>query len=158
MVAHAETAFRPWLALGGTLLGRLQLDPALRELAILRVAAIAGCNYELVQHGPIATAVGVGSDQVEALQKGRVFGPEFDERETLIVRFVGEVIENTGTAAALVQEVEDVLSAREVVELLLVIAHYHGLALLLNTTGVQPDPPAGLALVEAAQTSPDPRG
>ena len=73
------------------------------------------------------------------------------------MRFVGEVIENTGTAAALVQEVEEVLSAREVVELLLVIAHYHGLALLLNTTGVQPDPPAALALVEAAQTSPDSR-
>ena len=78
MVAHAETAFRPWLALGD-LLGKLQLDPALRELAILRVAAIAGCSYELVQHGPIATAVGVGSDQVEALQEGRVFGPEFDD-------------------------------------------------------------------------------
>src|SRR5205807_1844496 len=40
MVATAETAFRPWLALGGALLGSLELDPRLRELAILRVARL----------------------------------------------------------------------------------------------------------------------
>ncbi len=157
MLAHAETAFRPWLALGGTLLGRLQLDPALRELAILRVAAIAGCDYELVQHGPIATAAGVSPDQVDALRAGIAFGPQFDQRETLILRFVGEVIENTGTSAALVEEVEEVLCAREVVELLLVIAQYHGLALLLNTTGVRSDPPAGAGLIEATQINPNPK-
>ncbi len=65
-----------------------------------------------------------------------------------MLRFVGETIENRG--AGLVAEVEAALSAREVVELLLVVAHYHGLALLLNTTGVEPDPPAGMSVVDAA--------
>jgi 4-carboxymuconolactone decarboxylase len=155
MLAHAETAFRPWLAFGGALLGRLQLDPALREMAILRVAAIAGCDYELVQHEPIAAGVGVRADQVAALAAGRAGGPEFNQGETLVLRFVGEVIENEGGAAELVEEIEEALSARGVVELLLVISQYHGLALLLNTTGVKADPPAAMAVVEAAKGNRD---
>jgi 4-carboxymuconolactone decarboxylase len=151
MVAHAETAFRPWLALGGALLGRLQLDPVLRELAILRVAALAGCDYERVQHDPIAVGVGARPVQVAQLAAGRVCGDAFDPTEELVLRFVGEVVENRGAASALVPEVEAALSARELVELLLVISHYHGLALLLNTTGVEPDPPAATAVVEAAE-------
>lgn len=155
MLAHAETALRPWLALGGALLGSLQLDPALRELAILRAAVIAGCDYERVQHEAIATGVGVRRDQVAALAAGRAGGEEFDAREALVVRFVGEVIGNDGSATASVAEVEEALSAREVVELMLVIAQYHGLALLLNTTGVEPDPPVAMAVVEAAQANRD---
>ena len=119
--------------------------------AILRVAAIAGCDYEFVQHEPIAIGVGADPKQVAALAAGRAEGPEFDPRETLVLRFVGEVLDNKGTAGALVEELEEALSARGVVELLLVISQYHGLALLLNTTAVEPDPPAAMAVVEAAQ-------
>jgi AhpD family alkylhydroperoxidase len=151
MVAHAETAFRPWLALGGAILGSLQLDPRLRELAILRVAAIAGCDYERTQHEGIAIGVGARPEQVAAVVAGRSSGPEFNAEEVLVLRFVGEVIESQGAGEDLVAELEAALSAREVVELLLVISHYHGLALLLNTTGVPPDPPSAMAVVEAAQ-------
>ena len=155
MLAHAETAFRPWLALGGSLLGSLQLDPALRELAILRVAVVAGCDYERIQHEAIAAGVGARPDQVAALAALRTSGKEFDRREELVLRFVDEVIANDGSAAASVAEVEEALSAREVVELLLVISQYYGLALLLNTTRVEPDPPAAMAVVEAAQSNRD---
>ena len=64
---------------------------------------------------------------------------------------MGEVIESRGAGEDLVAELEAALSAREVVELLLVISHYLGLALLLNSTGVPPDPPSAMAVVEAAQ-------
>jgi AhpD family alkylhydroperoxidase len=150
MVAHAETAFRPWLALGGALLGGLALDPKLRELAILRVAAIAGCDYERVQHDPIALGVGATPEQVAAIAAGRAEGEEFGPEEELVLRFVGETIAGSGAGADLAAEVEAALSARELVELLLVVSHYHGLALLLNTTGVEPDPPAGMSIVDAA--------
>src|SRR5207253_6263125 len=40
MLAHAESALRPFLRFGGAILGRLELDPKLRELAILQVAAM----------------------------------------------------------------------------------------------------------------------
>src|SRR3954463_5637438 len=70
MMANAETAFRPWLRWGATLLGELELDPLLRELAILRVARITPhAEYEWVQHVPIAKAVGAGDEQVVALER-----------------------------------------------------------------------------------------
>lgn len=150
IVAHADTAFRPWLALGGALLGSLKLDPLLRELAILRVAVMTGCDYERVQHEAIAVGVGVRGDQVVALRARRESGKEFEGKQALVVRFVGEVISNRG--ADLVAELEEALSAREVIELLLVIAYYHGLALLINATGLQPDAPASMAVVEAAKS------
>ena len=114
MVANAETAFRPWLALGGALLGSLQLDPVLRELAILHVAVIAECDYERVQHEAIATGVGVRSDQLAAVLSGRISGEQFDQREALVLRFAEEVVDGRG--ATLVAELEEALSAREVVE------------------------------------------
>jgi alkylhydroperoxidase family enzyme len=104
-----------------------------------------------VQHEAIATGVGVRPEQVAAVVAGRISGKQFDQREALVLRFVEEVVNNRG--ATLVAEIEEALSAREVVELLLVIAHYLGLALLLNATELEPDPPADMAVVEAAQAS-----
>src|SRR4051794_25598843 len=73
MVAHAETAFRPWMRFGGALLGAAQLDAVLRELAILRVARLTpGADYEWVQHVPIALTCGATDEQIAALATGDV--------------------------------------------------------------------------------------
>src|ERR671936_2929568 len=70
-MAHADTAFRPWLRWGGALLGELKLDPVLRELTILHVARLTPhAEYEWVQHVPIALAVGVTKEQVDELEYG----------------------------------------------------------------------------------------
>src|SRR3954447_1067812 len=67
-IAHAETALRPFLRYGAVLLGDLQLDPVLGELAILRVARLTPhAEYEWIQHVPIALAVGATQAQVDAL-------------------------------------------------------------------------------------------
>src|SRR4051812_2424770 len=59
MTAQADSAFVPWLRWAGVLLSRLELDPLLRELAILRVARLTpDAEYEWVQHVPIAKGVG----------------------------------------------------------------------------------------------------
>jgi len=42
MLAHAETCVKPLLKFGGTLLGKLQLDPKLRELCLLRAVKLEG--------------------------------------------------------------------------------------------------------------------
>src|ERR1700742_565640 len=100
MVAHAETAFRPYLQLAGKIQTSLALDPRLRQLAILRVADLAGCEYERVQHEVIADLEGVPAEQVAALAEGRADGPEFDERETLVLRFVTESVRQLGASEA----------------------------------------------------------
>ena len=92
MVANAETAFRPWLALGGALLGSLELDPRLRELAILRVARLERAEYEWVQHAPIARAAGATEDQVAAVDRGEIEDPALDAPARAVLAFTTEVV------------------------------------------------------------------
>jgi alkylhydroperoxidase family enzyme len=139
MVAHAESAFVPWLRYGGALLTSLDLDPLERELAILRVAALMGSEYEWVQHAEITVRVGGSEEQVQAVERGELDSALFDARQQALLRFTGDVVERRppGTLAG-------THTPREVVELLLVIGHYTGIALLAEATGIETDAPAGL--------------
>jgi alkylhydroperoxidase family enzyme len=46
MFLHAPTNAAPLMSLGESILLHQELDPRLRELAILRVAHLTGANYE----------------------------------------------------------------------------------------------------------------
>src|SRR5262245_58239920 len=87
MLGHASTAFRPWLRYGGVLLSDLELDPLLRELAIMEVAHLEGSEYEWVQHEGITLAVGGSADQIGAIKAGDVSGPAFSDRESSVLEF-----------------------------------------------------------------------
>src|SRR3954451_20590735 len=116
MAAHAETAFRPWLRWGGVLLGDLQLDPVLRELAILRVARLTPhAEYEWVQHVPIAEGVGATKAQVEALERDDMEAGCFSPQERALLRFTTEVVQDARAQEATLAAVREFLSPREVV-------------------------------------------
>jgi 4-carboxymuconolactone decarboxylase len=141
--AHAETAFRPWLAFGGSLLSSLELDARVRELAILRVARLSGADYEWVQHVPIALAVGATEGQVAAIERGDLDDGALGEPERAALRFTTEVVRDVRASdEALAALTAAGLSPREVVELLLVIGQYMLVARLAETAGIEVDEPA----------------
>lgn len=143
MVANAETAFRPWLAFGGALLSSLELDPRVRELAILRVARLSGAEYEWVQHVPIALAVGASQEQVDAVDRGEIDDDSLGDAERAALRFTTEVVrEVRASDEALAALRAAGLSPREVVELLLVIGQYMLVARVAETAGIELDEPA----------------
>jgi 4-carboxymuconolactone decarboxylase len=144
----AETAFRPWLGLGAALLGRLRLDARLREIAILEVARLSGSRYEWVQHEAIATALGVGRDEVRAVEHGDV-GP-LDDDARAVVELTREVVHEVRAQDETLDALRLHLEPREIVELLLVIGHYMSIARIAATCGIEIDDPAQLAVVEAA--------
>jgi alkylhydroperoxidase family enzyme len=141
MVAHAETAYGPWLQYGGALLTRLELDPLLRELAILQVAGLVGSHYEWVQHDPIARAVGATGEQVDAIQAGRDDDPAFDADQSLVLRLTRTTVTEGAASEEEVAELAGRLGHRQVVELLMVIGNYTAIAMLIASTGLEPDPP-----------------
>jgi alkylhydroperoxidase family enzyme len=141
MVGHAETAFRPFLRLGGAILGQLELSPRLRELAILRVANLSSAEYEWVQHVSLALAAGVTQAQVEAVERGDVDGEVFDVREQTVLRFTTEAIQKVHVSDETFRAAEKQFTPREIVELLLTIGYYRMVATLLETTEVDLDPP-----------------
>jgi 4-carboxymuconolactone decarboxylase len=142
MMANAETAFRPWLRWGGVLLGDLALDPVLRELAILRVSRLTPhAEYEWVQHAPIARAVGASEEQVAALERDDAEADCFSDAERALLRFTTEVVQDARASDATFEAITKLLSARELIELMMVIGQYMMLARVMATTELDLDEP-----------------
>jgi alkylhydroperoxidase family enzyme len=142
MMANADTAFRPWLRWGATLLTDLELDPLLRELAILRVASLTPhAEYEWVQHAPIAKAVGAVDAQVEALERGDPDADCFSADERAVLGFTTEVVRDARASDEALDRVREFLSPREIVELLMVIGQYMMVARVMATTDMELDEP-----------------
>ncbi|MFM7142557.1 MAG: carboxymuconolactone decarboxylase family protein [Alphaproteobacteria bacterium] len=143
MLANAETLFPSWARLGGAILGKMKLSPKLRELVILRIARISDCEYEWTQHVPIGKAVGVTDAQVEALLAGRDDDPCFDESERLVLRATDESTRDVRLSRATFDALLVRFDRREIVEILMTAGFYRALATVLESTAVDPDPPAG---------------
>jgi alkylhydroperoxidase family enzyme len=148
MLAHAETAYRPWLKYGGAILSDLALDPLLRELVILQVGLLAA-RYEWDQHVPIAAAAGATDEQLAALEGGELGPFDAAQRATLVFTraFVrdGEVTDDEYAALAAA------LSEREIVEVALTAGHYLGLARVMTALRIDPDAAIGPSGLPAAR-------
>src|SRR5437879_398122 len=72
MLANSEYGAKGFVRMGNALLHRCELDPALRELAILRVGRLSRAAYEVFQHERIAREVGVTDDKIAALRDATV--------------------------------------------------------------------------------------
>ena len=145
MMANADSAFRPWLRWGAALLGRLKLDPLLRELAILRVARLTPhAEYEWVQHVPIAQAVGASEQQVAALERDEPEANCFSPAQRTVMQFTTEDVRDAQASEKALAALKQTMSPREIVELLMVIGNYMMIARVMATTGMELDDPVGI--------------
>lgn len=135
MLAHADTLARGFSQLGTAILGRMTLDPRLRELAILRVAQRSPAAYEWQQHVPIARATGASEAEVAALERGETSAC-FGERERALLRFADELLAGPRASDEALAAMRAVFSDREVCEAILTIGFYMMVARFLETTGV----------------------
>jgi 4-carboxymuconolactone decarboxylase len=149
VAAHSTGAFRPFLRYGGVLLARLDLDPVVRELAILRVSVLAGCDYERVQHEAIARGIGTPEPQIAIACDAAADG---EGVEALVYKLVAETFRDNRATPETTDAVIAELGEQGLVELLLVIGQYHGLAVLMNTVEIDLDLEAGMAVLESASS------
>jgi 4-carboxymuconolactone decarboxylase len=154
-LAHAETCVRPALRLGQAILTAQELDPVLRELAILRVARLTGAEYEWVQHVAIGKAMGVTDEQVAALEAGDAEADSFDERARLVLRIATEVVQDAGATEATIAQAADSFSNREIVEIVLASGYYQMLAAVMNSVDIDLDEPVGTAVLGSAPPPPE---
>jgi 4-carboxymuconolactone decarboxylase len=154
MVANAESAYRPWLRYSGALLTALELDPLLRELAILQVARVMDSPYEWAQHDPIARAVGASGAQVAAVEAGRDEDPCLGPVQSLVLRVTRSVVSEGAASEEQMAELVERLGPRQAVELLLVIGNYVAIAMLIASTGLEPEPPVAADRLTAVRSRP----
>jgi alkylhydroperoxidase family enzyme len=156
ILGHAATAFQPYLRLGAAILGELELDPALRELAILQVAKQSDAEYEWVQHVAIGQHAGLTPEQITAVETGAIADhPSLDTTQRAVLTFTREVVNGPHVNTTTFQAVNERLNPREIVELLLTIGNYLMLAKIMTTLEIEIDEPIGNTVVELSHTPPD---
>ncbi len=133
---------RPGLAEHAQALGQYcrydsSLPPRLSELAILTMAALWRAPYEWWAHHPIALKAGIEADVAERIRKGQT--PEFRERdESLVYRFVRELVETRQVSDALYAEAVEVLGTDGVVDLVGMAGYYTLISMTINAFDIPP--------------------
>jgi len=136
MIAHAENSARHFMRLGNSLMTQAKLDARLRELAILRIAALCKSEYEWYQHERLGKKAGIPKEQIKAVQED-ICSDVFNSREQAVLRYTEEVTLNVKSSEAAFEAVAAFLSHRELAELTLTIGFYNLVARFLENTEVQ---------------------
>jgi alkylhydroperoxidase family enzyme len=130
--------FRRWLPFAGKLLGG-KLPARDRELLILRTGWLCQSEYEWGQHKIIARSAEISEDEIERVKAG----PEadgWDELDAALLRAADELHTGArisdGTWSALSERYDE----RQLMEVPMLIGHYHMVAFALNSLGVQLEP------------------
>jgi 4-carboxymuconolactone decarboxylase len=137
--------FRRWLPFGGKLLAG-KLPARDRELLILRTAWRCQSEYEWGQHVTIAEAAGLTATEIERVREGAA-APGWDPFEAALLRAVDELHDDARLSDATWGVLSGRYDERQMIEVPMLIGHYHMLAFTLNSLGVPLEP--GVAGFEA---------
>ena len=141
VVAHSPLLLRRMLHFSDGLRNRTKLDPRLRELAIMTVGRLTGCEYEYVHHQAFAKRVGVRPEQVERLAAWET-DPAFNEQERAVIRYATEVTQNVKVSDATFDALRKFFDAEQIVELTLNTGFYNMVVRFLLPMQVDLEPEA----------------
>jgi alkylhydroperoxidase family enzyme len=139
MVSNAsEPVFNGFGQFSGAFYQPSELDPALREVAILRVGYLSKSAYEIFHHEGLGRQIGLGDAQIAAIKAGRP-DAALTAAQQAVMAFADDVIVNVRAGDATLAAVRAHLSDQAVVDLILVIGLYMTVSRLLETAGVELD-------------------
>ncbi|HEY8527753.1 MAG TPA: carboxymuconolactone decarboxylase family protein [Acidimicrobiales bacterium] len=130
--------FRHWLPFGGKLLaGKLPVRD--RELLILRTSWLCQSEYEWGQHAPLGRRAGLSDDDLARIVAGPD-APGWAPADAALLRAADELHADAcitdATWAALAERYDEA----QLIEVPMLVGHYHMVAFALNSLGVQLEP------------------
>jgi 4-carboxymuconolactone decarboxylase len=150
-LGHQPELFRRWLGFGGALLAG-RLPGRLRELVILRTAYRFDGRYEWAHHIELGAAQGITAEETAALG-GDLSVVQWDSLERAALAAVDETADEGAVTDATWSVLAEHLDSGELVELLMLLAHYLMLSTVLRSLRV-PLEPSALALAEGVPGGP----
>lgn len=124
MLLHSPPFADGWNSLLGAIRGQSTLPPDIRELAVLRVAALNGAEYEWTAHEPVARQAGMTDEQLAAVRAG---GDEavLDERQRAVIAYTDAMTMDIAVPDELFARVRAHFDERQVVELTVTVGAYN---------------------------------
>ena len=98
-MAGGEGLLRAFSRFGNHLLAKSELDPVLREIAILRVGVLSDATYEMYQHDRISRGIGMSEELLAGIRAG-ADDPVFDELQAHVMRYTDDVVRNVRASDA----------------------------------------------------------
>jgi alkylhydroperoxidase family enzyme len=136
IVANAPNLLRRFLGLADELRNGTELDPKLRELALMTVGRIAKADYEFLHHWNISLRVGVKREQLEQLADFE-HAAVFNDQERAVMRYAAEVTTNVNVGDATFNSLRGFLDNRRLLELTMNVAFYNAVVRILVPLGVE---------------------
>ena len=130
--------FRRWLPFGGKLLAG-KLPARDRELLILRTAVLCRADYEWGQHTLIARSVGISDQEIERTRAGAE-ADGWESFDAVLMSAADELHETARISDDTWQSLAERYDERQLIEVPMVVGHYHMVAFALNSLGVPLEP------------------
>ncbi|MFZ4833396.1 carboxymuconolactone decarboxylase family protein [Rouxiella sp. Mn2063] len=115
--------------------GSIQIGNKLREAAIIRVAKLFNCEYELMHHIPNGIKSGLSEEDIKSILDGGVNNAEIKA----MVDYIDEIVKDKVSCDTTFAKLRRFFSEGEVVELTLLIGHYIMTAVFILNCGVELD-------------------
>jgi alkylhydroperoxidase family enzyme len=136
MLGHSGELLDGFSKFGGQILNFTDLDPVLREIAIIRVGVLSGATYEVHQHRRIGRGAGMSQALIDAIDEGpdaAVFTP----LQRQIMAFTDDVVKNVRARDATFDPLCKALGYKQIQELVLTIGYYMLVSRFLETFDVE---------------------
>ena len=147
-VVRHRRLFRRWLPLlGGLLSGELPARD--RELLILRTALLCDTEYEWAHHEPLASEAGITSDELARVRVGSA-AAGWSELDAALLRAAEELHESNTLSDETWSVLSERYSEQQLIEVPMVVGHYHLVAFTLNALQIQLEPDARLVAIGAS--------
>jgi alkylhydroperoxidase family enzyme len=139
VIANAPNLLHRFVDLANELRNGTQLDPKLRELALLTVGRLTGADYEFVHHWNMALRLGVKREQLEQLE---IFesSSEFSQDERAVMRYAAEATTSIEINDTTFEALRRFLDSRRILELVMNVAIYNAVARIIVPCGVELEP------------------
>ncbi len=134
-VAAVPGSFRPFLELGGSLLGGPRIDTRNREIAILAVARATRAGYERAQHEQLALNAGITEAEVAAIRDGDA-AAALDPDGALAFAAATEISRDVRLSDELLDELIERWGESGAAELILCASYYNMVSRFLESTRV----------------------
>lgn len=111
-----------------------------REILILRIAWLSGSEYMWFQHKTIGFAMtGLSVDEIERIKTGPD-AEEWEDNDATLLRAVDELHNDAFISDITWKALAEQYTEDRIIDLLGLVTLYFGIAMMLKTLGVQPEP------------------